>query len=176
MRRKYKTRPPKVHIPLNVLNFVSLPLGSYTSAAAPSGQVLVHRLEATGLPPNNWSLATDSNQCTSLYHVQCIQPQHSAVVTHSLIHPWDPAWTLTMCSIPISQSHLLAAPSMLICLEQVVDLLLTLDGYKPLCVGNADEKHACVTTYHHYGNLHDQSGKYQIHMYTYQEYYPLYCN
>ena len=158
-RRKNYELSLKVKLPLDLLKpfMVSLPLTSYTNAPAPSGQALRKRLLATNQLPVGWSVASDSGPCTTLYKVQCIHPQHTAMVTYSVVINNDLTWTLTMGSIPVLPSHLPAVPSIIHYVQQVVSLLLNLDGTK-LCIGNQDEKYLSFAENHHHGNLYDQMG------------------
>ena len=67
----------------------------------------------------------------------------SALVYHSHIFTDNLTWTLTMGFTPDhgTPSHIPMAPIVFVCLQQIGDLLITVDGSK-LCIGNPNEQYS----------------------------------
>ena len=147
----------KVSILLEVLKpfTVSLPLSVYSNARATNGQALGRRLQLTNSLPTGW-MVTSNSACTALYKVKCIN-QPPNVVTNSLVIHDDLTWTLSIGCTTVLPMHIPAAPTTLLYLQNVVDLIVAVDGNK-LCVGNPDEKYLCLTEHNSHGDLYDQSG------------------
>ena len=156
----------RVRIPLDLLKpfVVSLPLTSYLSAPAPSGQAIVQRVLAAGQLPNGWSVATNLGQCTTLFKVQCTDEQPEARIEFSLVIHHDFTWALTINSTPVLPSTLPAVPSTLHHGHHLTRLIQILDSSK-MCVGNPERKYVSHIDVHH-GSLHDKTGTQISHYYT----------
>ena len=162
LRKNYETKL-KVSIPLDKLKVLplhlSLPLSAYANAPVSNGQHLGERLRATTLLPRGWSVAGGADTTyTTIYKVQCSASGRTS--TCSVLVNSDLTWKLTMGSTSIIPTQVPIAPSSLTCLQQVIDLLVTVDRSK-LCIGNPDEQYSCLL--HHQDNLYDQSGKFINH-------------
>ena len=138
---------------------MSLPISVYANAPVSNGKHLGDRLRAnTTLLSRGWSVADDIDTAyTTVYKVQ--YGADGAAFTYSLVIHTDLTWTLTMGSTIITPAKIPTAPIAFKCLQEVIDLLATVDRSK-LCIGNPDEQYSCLL--HHQGNLYDQSGKYNI--------------
>ena len=150
----------KVSIPLANLKMlplhISLPSSVYANAPVSDGKHLGDRLRANiALLPRGWSVADDVDKVhTTLYKVQT--SADGVAFTCSVVIQSNLTWSLTMGSTMITPAQIPTAPSTFTCLQQVVDVLTTVDRSK-LCIGNPDEQYSCLL--HHQGNLYDQSGK-----------------
>jgi hypothetical protein len=169
-RRKNYERALKLSIPLATLKVLplhmSLPISVYANAPVSNGKHLGDRLRAnTSLLPRGWSMADTDTAHTTVYKVQ--SGADGAVFMCSLVLHTDLTWTLTMGSTIITPAKIPTAPIAFKCLQEVIDLLTTVDRSK-LCIGNPDERYSCLL--HHQGNLYDQSGKFNTnHNYTTHE-------
>lgn len=150
----------KLSLPLAKLKVlplhISLPSSVYANAPVSNGKHLGDRLRVnTALLPRGWSVADGVDVAhTTLYKVQC--SANGVAFTCSVVIHSDLTWTLTMGATIIMPTQIPKAPSAFTCLQQVIDLLATVDRSK-LCIGNPDEQYSCLL--HHQGNLYDQSGK-----------------
>ena len=120
------------------------------------GQHLGERLRVTTLLPKGWSVIGGTDTAvTTIYKVQC--SASGAASTRSIVIDSDLTWKLTIGSITITPTQASIAPSTLTCLQQVIDLLVTVDKSK-VCIGNPDEQYSCLL--HREDNLYDQAGNY----------------
>ena len=147
----------KLSIPLANLKMlplrISLPSSVYANALVSNGKHLGDRLRANNaLLPRGWSVADGVDKLhTTLYKVQT--SADSVAFTCSVVIQSNLNWSLNVGSTIITPTQIPTAPSTFTCLQQVVDVLTTVDSSK-LCIGSPDEQYSCLL--HNQGN---QSGK-----------------